>query len=127
MENGKKERVHVLERRAPITKSEFQSPGEQHGKGVGGDAKMEGRISLMNQVTRRVVQHLRELWSSMRLSMPEIGVKRLRGSKGRVRQTKRGQSVSKGAIAGKENKKECQTSGSSTRKVRKKGLCGRRK
>ena len=56
----------------------------------------------------------------MRLSMPEIGVKRLRGSKGRVRQTKRGQSVSKGAIAGKENKKEGQTSGSSTRKVRKK-------
>ena len=41
----------------------------------------------------------------MCLSMPEIGVKRLRGSKGRVRQTKRGQSVSKGAIASKENKK----------------------
>ena len=49
-----------------------------------------------------------------------IGVRRLRGSKGKVRQTKRGQSVSKGAIAGKENKKEGQTSGSSTRKVRKK-------
>ena len=38
MENGKKERVYVLEEGVPITKSEFQSPGEQHGKGVGEDA-----------------------------------------------------------------------------------------
>ena len=34
MENGKRrERVYVLERRVPITKSEFQSPGEQQNGG----------------------------------------------------------------------------------------------